>query len=109
MSCIFCKIANKEIKSGIVYETDGVIAFDDIAPQAPVHVVIIPKEHVLSISGLEDVLPEIYKAIAETAKLKGVQDTGYRVVTNIGKDAGQAVEHLHFHLLGGRKLKWPPG
>ena len=109
MSCIFCKIANKEIKSGIVYETDAVIAFDDIAPQAPVHVVIIPKEHVLSISGLKDVLPEIYKAVAEISKLKGVQDKGYRVVTNICKDSGQAVEHLHFHVLGGRKLKWPPG
>ena len=109
MSCIFCKIAGKEIKSSIVHETKKVMAFDDIAPQAPVHVVVIPKEHILEISGLKDVLAEIFKAIAEIAKKKGIQDTGYRVVMNKGKEAGQAVEHLHFHLLGGRPLNWPPG
>ncbi len=109
MNCIFCKIANKEIKSNIVHETDRVIAFDDVAPQAPVHVVIIPKEHVLNSSGLNDVLPEIFNCIAKVSEIKGVRDSGYRVVMNIGKDAGQAVPHLHFHVLGGRKLKWPPG
>ncbi|MFH1710304.1 MAG: histidine triad nucleotide-binding protein [bacterium] len=110
MSCIFCKIASKEIKSGSVYETDKVIAFDDIAPQAPVHVVVIPKEHVSGIAaGSNDVLAEIFKAICQISKIKGVQDNGYRVVINSGRDAGQAVEHLHFHLLGGRLLKWPPG
>jgi histidine triad (HIT) family protein len=109
MNCIFCKIANKEVKSGIVHETQRVIAFDDVAPQAPVHVVIIPKEHVLSISGLNDVLPEIFNCIVKVSEIKGVRESGYRVVMNIGKDAGQAVPHLHFHILGGRKLSWPPG
>jgi histidine triad (HIT) family protein len=109
MSCVFCKIANGEIKSSIVLEAEKVIAFDDVNPQAPVHVVIIPREHILGVSGLKDVLPEIFEAIGRAAKVKGVQDTGYRVVLNIGKDSGQAVSHVHFHLLGGRPLKWPPG
>lgn len=109
MSCVFCKIANKEVKSSIVDEAERVIAFDDVNPQAPVHVVIIPREHILNISGLSDILPEIFGAIVRVAEKKGVQDTGYRVVLNIGKDSGQAVSHLHFHLLGGRPLKWPPG
>ncbi len=109
MSCVFCKIANKEINSSIVHETGKAIGFDDANPQAPVHVVVIPKEHILSVSGLKDVLPEILETISRAAKIKGVQDTGYRVVLNMGKDSGQAVSHLHFHLLGGRPLKWPPG
>jgi histidine triad (HIT) family protein len=109
MSCVFCKIANKEMKSSIVDETERAIAFDDVNPQAPVHVVIIPKEHILNISGLSDVLPEIFGTITRVAEKKSVKDTGYRVVLNIGKDSGQAVSHLHFHLLGGRPLKWPPG
>jgi histidine triad (HIT) family protein len=109
MSCIFCKIANKEIKSSILHENDKVMAFDDIAPQAPVHAVIIPKEHITEISGLKNVLTEIFKAIDDVSRKKSVQDSGYRVVMNKGKDSGQAVDHLHFHLLGGRPLKWPPG
>ena len=109
MSCVFCGIAEKEIKGSIVHETEKVIAFDDIAPQAPVHVVIIPKEHILGISGSKDVLAEIFAAIDRITKIKGIQDTGYRVVMNSGRDAGQAVDHIHFHLLGGRTLKWPPG
>lgn len=109
MSCIFCKIANKELKSSIVYESEKVVAFDDIAPQAPVHVVLIPKEHMLDVPVSGGVLAEIFKAAAAVTGIKGVQDKGYRVVMNRGKDAGQAVEHLHFHLLGGRILKWPPG
>ena len=109
MSCIFCGIANKEIKSSIVHETVRVIAFDDIAPQAPVHVVIIPKKHILDVPGLENVLGDIFSAVDKVAEIKGVKDSGFRVVMNKGKDAGQAVDHVHFHLLGGRPLKWPPG
>ena len=110
MSCIFCKIAGKEIKSSIVHESGSVIAFDDISPQAPVHVVIIPKQHAISMTALSSsVQDEIFRAISQVSRLKGVQDSGFRVVINNGKDAGQAVEHLHFHLLGGRKLAWPPG
>jgi histidine triad (HIT) family protein len=109
MSCIFCKIANKEIKSSIVHETGKVIAFDDIAPQAPVHVVIIPKKHILDVSGLNEVLEDIFSAVDQVAGIKGVRDSGFRVVMNKGMSAGQAIDHLHFHLLGGRSLKWPPG
>jgi histidine triad (HIT) family protein len=109
VSCVFCGIASKEIKSGIVLETENVVAFDDTNPQAPVHVVVIPRKHVLNISGLKDYLPEIFGAIERAAKIKGVHDTGYRVVLNMGRDSGQAVSHLHFHILGGRPLNWPPG
>jgi histidine triad (HIT) family protein len=109
MNCVFCGIAGKEIKSAVVHETEKVVAFDDANSQAPVHVVIIPREHILSISGLNEVLPEIFTAIDRVSKIKGVQGTGYRVVLNIGRDSGQAVPHLHFHLLGGRALNWPPG
>jgi len=109
MSCIFCRIANKEINSSIVHESGAVIAFDDIAPQAPVHVVIIPKKHILDVSGLNEALDDIFSAVDKVAGIKGVRDSGFRVVMNKGKDAGQAVDHLHFHLLGGRPLKWPPG
>ena len=109
MSCIFCKIANKEIKSSIVHENEAVIAFDDIAPQAPVHVVIIPKKHMLDVSGLNEVLVDIFGAVDKVAGIKGLQDSGFRVVMNKGMSAGQAIDHMHFHLLGGRPLKWPPG
>ena len=109
MSCIFCKIANKEINSSIIHETEKIIAFDDIAPQAPVHVVIIPKSHILDVPGLKEVLGDIFSAVDKVAGIKGVKDSGFRVVMNKGKDAGQAVDHVHFHLLGGRPLKWPPG
>jgi len=110
VSCIFCKIAAKEMKSSVVYESGDVIAFDDIAPQAPVHVVIIPREHALNMTALNgNIQGEIFKAISQVSKLKKVQDSGFRVIVNSGKDAGQAVEHLHFHLLGGRRLAWPPG
>jgi len=109
MSCVFCKIAAKEIKSAVVHETENVIAFDDINPQAPVHAVIIPKKHVEDISGIHDVLPEIFGVIGRVVEKKGLKDNGFRVVMNKGKDAGQAVPHLHLHLLGGRQMHWPPG
>jgi len=109
MSCLFCKIASKEIASSVVFETDNILAFDDISPQAPVHVVVIPKRHVELINDLEDLSEEMLDAVARVARLKGADITGYRTVVNQGRDAGQAVPHLHFHVLGGRAMHWPPG
>ena len=111
MDCIFCKIVKKQIPSSIVYEDDEVVAFNDIAPQAPVHIIVIPKTHVATVAELDDmdVVRDLYSVMKKIAQEKGVDKTGYRIVVNHGKDAGQAVPHLHFHLLGGRPLKWPPG
>lgn len=105
--CIFCKIANKEIGT-LIYENDYVAAFDDLNPVAPVHSLIVPKKHIENIEALteEDLkyVSEIHKAIKEVAKLKGVNEKGYRVISNCGKDAGQSVMHLHYHLIGGKEL-----
>ncbi|MFC1511254.1 histidine triad nucleotide-binding protein [Candidatus Margulisiibacteriota bacterium] len=111
MDCIFCKIIKKEIKAAIVYEDENVLAFDDINPKAPVHILVIPKEHVANVSKVAKVakVAELFAVMQKLAKEKGIDKTGYRIVVNQGKDAGQAVDHLHFHLLGGRPLKWPPG
>lgn len=109
MNCIFCRIASKEVAGKIVYDSDSVIAFDDIAPQAPVHVVIIPKKHMESLEEAKSVLPMIFDAAGEISRIKGVDKGGFRIVLNKGKDAGQALPHIHFHLLGGRILAWPPG
>ena len=92
-----------------MFESDNVYAFDDIAPQAPVHVVVIPKQHIEKINDLGPMSEEIVEAVAKIARLKGVDVSGYRTVVNQGKDAGQAVPHLHFHVLGGRAMHWPPG
>ncbi|MDD5382138.1 MAG: histidine triad nucleotide-binding protein [Candidatus Margulisbacteria bacterium] len=108
MSCLFCRIAAKEIPAAIVYEDEKVLAFNDIAPQAPVHILLIPKQHVDSIVDCKEV-NSIFAVIKQIAKEKGIEATGYRIVVNHGRDAGQAVPHLHFHLLGGRQLNWPPG
>lgn len=109
-SCIFCKIANKEIPTEIVYENEEIIAFEDVEPKAPVHILIIPKKHIPSVNQLK---PEDKKIVGELvliapkiAKEKGISETGYRLIINMGKDAGQTIEHLHLHLLGGRKLPW---
>ncbi|MCX5726215.1 MAG: histidine triad nucleotide-binding protein [Candidatus Saganbacteria bacterium] len=112
--CIFCKIARKEIKSNVVFEDEDVIAFRDVTPQAPTHILVIPKEHKSSISDLcserdHKMLAHIYNAINKIADDEGIKDSGYRVTVNSGPDAGQAVMHLHFHLMGGRKMGWPPG
>lgn len=112
--CIFCKIAQGEIPSKKVYEDDQVLAFRDLDPQAPEHVLIIPKKHLASVMALgrEDwelaahILTEVVPGIAHSL---GVDVGGFRLVTNTGADGGQTVEHLHFHLLGGRSLTWPPG
>lgn len=105
--CIFCKILNKEIPSAKVLENDSFYAFKDINPQAPIHVLIIPKEHIES---FEDVTPTIMAGmtsfIQDVAKEIGVSQDGYRLITNIGLNGGQEVKHLHFHLLAGAKLKW---
>lgn len=105
MDCLFCKIINKEIPASIVYEDDDVLAFNDIAPKAPVHILVIPKKHTIGISQTD----KLFSILQKLAKEKGIEGSGYRVVVNQGKDAGQAVDHLHFHLLGGRPLHWPPG
>jgi histidine triad (HIT) family protein len=111
--CLFCKIAAKEIPADVVQSSDSLIAFRDIHPKAPTHVLIIPKEHVLSAAAIEDkhrgLLAEIFQTAAHIAKAEGIDASGWRMVTNVGPDAGQSVPHLHFHMLGGRALGWPPG
>ncbi len=113
MDCVFCSIAEKKIPSSIVYEDDQVVAFHDIHPEAPVHILIIPKKHIQSLALIaeenKELMAGILYAAANIAKEQGIEENGYRVVTNIGNDGGQTVGHLHFHLLGGRSMKWPPG
>ena len=107
MDCLFCKIIAGEIPSAKVYENDYVYAFRDIQPQAPVHVLIVPKEHISSIDEVtpanSDIVRHVAEAIPEVAKALGLEN-GYRVITNVGEDGCQSVGHLHFHLLGGAKL-----
>lgn len=106
--CIFCKIIKKEIPSDIVYEDNEIIAFKDIQPLAPIHILIIPKKHIPSLAELseedEALVGKIYHVINQIAKEQGVLEKGYRVIVNCGKDAGQTVGHLHFHLLAGAKF-----
>jgi histidine triad (HIT) family protein len=112
MDCLFCKIVSGEIPSTKVYEDDAVYAFRDIDPQAPYHAVFIPKAHIGSAAEItpenSQVVAKIFEAIAKVAKRDGLGN-GFRVVSNCGEDAGQSVPHLHFHLLAGRNLGWPPG
>lgn len=108
MDCIFCKIINKEIASEIVYEDNDVLAFKDISPVAPVHILVIPKKHISSVTELEEndeiLIGKIYSAINKIAKEQGISDKGFRVIVNCGEDGGQVVKHIHFHLVGGKKL-----
>ena len=108
--CVFCAIATGAIPAEIVAESEAWIAFRDLQPQAPVHVLVIPREHVPSLAALSSggLGGELLLACAEVACSEGLDD-GYRVVTNTGDDGGQAVPHLHFHVLGGRGMGWPPG
>lgn len=110
--CLFCKIVEGELPAEIVHETDETIAFKDINPGAPTHVLVIPKRHITSAQDLTagdgGLLGEMFAAMASIAG-EAKLDGGHRIVTNIGPDAGQSVHHLHFHLLGGRNLTWPPG
>lgn len=107
-NCIFCKIAKHEIPKEFIYESEAVMAFDDIHPEAPVHALILPKKHIKDLNELtlgdKDVLAEIFMAIQEVASKKGIKEDGYRIIINTGKNAGQLIDHLHFHLLGGKSL-----
>lgn len=108
MDCLFCKIANKEIPSEIIQEDDKFITFKDIKPVAPLHLLIVPKQHIDSVNNLEledkELIGELFILAKKIAKDQGVADTGYRLTFNVGKDAGQTVDHLHLHLIGGEKL-----
>ena len=110
--CLFCKIAAGQIPSNKLYEDDTLLAFYDIDPQAPVHFLVIPKQHIESAAKLTEadaaLLGHIYATIADLCKQLGVDESGYRVVTNVGTDGGQSVKHLHFHVLAKRSLAWPP-
>ena len=110
---LFLKIINREIPADIIYETDEVLAFRDINPQAPLHVLIIPKEHIKTINDLEpnhqELVGKLFLVAAEIAKREGIAEQGYRVVMNCNDGGGQAVYHIHLHLLGGRQMGWPPG
>lgn len=112
-TCLFCRIAAGEIPAKLVHRGERVLAFRDIDPKAPVHVLVIPREHVASLgqaeAGHQGLLGEMLALVAELARTEGIADTGYRTVINTGRDGGQSVGHLHAHLLGGRALGWPPG
>lgn len=111
--CLFCKIVAGEIPADIVTENDGAIAFDDINPTAPVHFLVIPRQHVHDTDALDethrDGLVAVLELVRDAARARGLMPGGYRVVTNTGPDGGQVVPHLHFHVIGGRSLSWPPG
>jgi len=111
--CLFCKIANREIPASIVYEDERVLAFNDINPQAPTHVLVIPKRHIASLNEIsvedDQLLGELVRRAAAIAKGLGLSGGGFRTVFNTNRDAGQTVFHVHLHLLGGRSLTWPPG
>jgi histidine triad (HIT) family protein len=113
LDCIFCKIAKGEIPSNKIYEDDKVLAFHDISKEAPVHFLVIPKAHIESINNINEenskIISHIFTVISKIVKEISISDTGYRIVNNCGKDGGQSVDHLHFHVLGQRELKWPPG
>jgi len=110
--CIFCKIANKEIPSEAAYEDEDIFCFHDLEPQAPVHVLIVPKKHIASLDEIteadQELMGHILLKVKEIAKDLGLEN-GYRLVNNCGEDGFQTIKHLHFHLLGKRKLTWPPG
>ncbi|MEZ0343704.1 MAG: histidine triad nucleotide-binding protein [Caldimicrobium sp.] len=113
MSCVFCKIVNKEISSKIVYEDEKVLAFHDINPQAPFHILVIPKKHLSTLLELteedKELIGHIYLVINKIAKDLGFAERGFRVVVNCKEEAGQTVFHIHFHILAGRPMDWPPG
>jgi histidine triad (HIT) family protein len=110
--CLFCRIVAGSVPSTAVLETERCYAFRDINPAAPVHVLVVPKEHLGSVedvgSDRAELLGDLFDAVKAVAAKEGIAESGYRVVTNVGADAGQLVHHLHFHVLGGRSLRWPP-
>ena len=109
--CLFCKMVNGEINPDIVYETERVLAFRDINPRAPTHVLVIPKQHIATLNDLKDtaVAGDLLLAAAKIAELEGLAEDGYRAVINCNSKGGQEVYHLHMHVLGGRQMVWPPG
>lgn len=113
MSCLFCKIVNREIPASIVYEDDRVLAFNDINPQASTHVLIVPKRHIATLNDLgpddDSLVGSLVRCAAAIARERGIDAGGYRTVLNTNRDAGQTVFHIHVHLIGGRSLAWPPG
>lgn len=110
-NCLFCKMVAGDIKPDIVFDNDRILAFNDIAPQAPIHILIIPKKHFSTLNDIDDaaLLGELMQTTAQLAKKIGVADTGYRTVINCNEQGGQAVYHLHIHLLAGRQMTWPAG
>jgi histidine triad (HIT) family protein len=110
-SCLFCRIVSGEIPAALVAENEVAVAFRDIAPQAPMHVLVVPRRHLASLATADDAaeLGAVFTLAADVARAAGVADAGYRVVSNVGADGGQSVGHLHVHVLGGRALGWPPG
>lgn len=112
-NCLFCKMVAGEIETKTVYEDEKAFSFKDIDPQAPVHILVIPKQHLSSLrrasNDNEQLLGHLLNITRKIAKDLGIDESGYRIVINTGQDAGQAVDHLHIHLLGGRELTWPPG
>jgi histidine triad (HIT) family protein len=109
--CLFCRIIRREIPSPLVYESLNAVAFRDIDPQAPTHVLVVPRKHIASLNEPADatLLGELLLAAAEVAKQEGIAESGYRTVINTNANAGQAVFHIHVHVIGGRKMHWPPG
>ena len=111
--CLFCKIISREIPASIVYEDDRILAFNDINPQAPTHVLIVPKQHIATLNDLsaddDPIVGELIRRAAAIAKAKGISTGGFRTVFNTNREAGQTVFHIHLHLLGGRSMHWPPG
>ncbi len=111
--CLFCKIVDGEIPADIVFESETAVAFRDINPQAPTHVLVIPRKHIATINDIkpadEAIVGSLYSAAREIAEAEGIADAGYRAVMNCNEQAGQTVFHIHLHVLGGRSLGWPPG
>jgi len=111
--CIFCKIAESKVPSKIVYEDEGVVAFEDINPQAPIHVIVIPRKHIpttLDIDAADNaIIGHLFQVANKIAGEKGIAERGFRLVMNTNSDAGQSVYHIHLHVLGGRHMHWPPG
>jgi len=111
--CIFCKIAARQVQASIVFEDDRITAFRDINPQAPVHIVVIPNQHIASLAEMEHshegLVGHMVYAATVLAEREGIARSGFRLVMNAGRDGGQSVDHIHLHLLGGRKMGWPPG
>lgn len=111
--CLFCKIAAGDVPASIVHQDDDVVAFEDINPQAPHHLIIVPREHIATVNDLTGEHEELFGRLASTAKRlateRGIDGSGYRLVMNCNADGGQSVFHIHLHVLGGRRLGWPPG